>query len=52
MSYRCKCIWCGHWIFMQDDFDDLDDRRCEECRNEEAVNQNRVVMLFDEMEKV
>lgn len=32
MGYRCKCEICYCDIWIEDDYDDYDDRRCEECR--------------------
>lgn len=34
MSYIAKCICCDCPIFMEDDFDENDDRTCEECRDD------------------
>jgi hypothetical protein len=33
MSYICRCISCGCSIYMEDDFDEEDNRQCEECRH-------------------
>ena len=31
MIYQCACEWCGCPIWMEDEYDKNDDRRCEEC---------------------
>ncbi len=37
MSYTTKCEVCRVPISMEDDFDEGDDRRCEECRAEDTT---------------
>lgn len=32
MSYKARCLNCEVPVWMEDDFDESDDRRCEECR--------------------
>lgn len=32
MSYKAKCETCLCEIHMEDDYNEGDDRRCEECR--------------------
>lgn len=39
MSYVCRCEKCGCKIYMEDEFDLDDDRRCEECRDNNSNNE-------------
>lgn len=36
VSYIAKCLCCGCPIYMQDDFDEADERICEECRTDKT----------------